>query len=157
MPQRHLVDLAATATRLADNTRLWESLVGYDPVSRYYARLALTREHEVWLLTWVPGQGTDWHDHGGSAGAFTVVRGALTEEHAVLQTDESAVVASTRELVTGSIRPFGTRHIHRVTNASLEPAVSIHVYAPALTRMNGYVREGDRLRLVESRLAGVAW
>jgi predicted metal-dependent enzyme (double-stranded beta helix superfamily) len=157
MPKRHLVDLAATATRLADNTRLWESLVEYDPVSRYYARLALTREHEAWLLTWVPGQGTDWHDHGGSAGAFTVVRGALTEEHAVLQGEESAVVASSRELGTGSLRPFGTRHVHRVTNTGLEPAVSIHVYAPALTRMNGYVREGDQLSLVESRLAGVSW
>lgn len=157
MPQRHLVDLAATATRLADRPKLWEALVDYDPVSRYHARLALTREHEAWLLTWVPGQGTDWHDHGGSAGAFTVVRGALTEEHAVLQTDETAVVVSTRELGTGSLRPFGTRHIHRVTNASLEPAVSIHVYAPALTRMNGYEREGARLRLVESRRAGVSW
>jgi predicted metal-dependent enzyme (double-stranded beta helix superfamily) len=157
MPKRHLVDLAATATRLAGSTHLWESLVDYDPVSRYYARLALTREHEAWLLTWLPGQGTDWHDHGGSAGAFTVVRGALTEEHAVLQSDESAVVATTRELSSGALRPFGTRHIHRVTNTSLEPAVSIHVYAPALTRMNGYVREGDRLRLIESRLAGVSW
>jgi hypothetical protein len=157
MPQRHLVDLAATATRLADATDLWEGLVDYDPVSRFYARLALTREYEAWLLTWVPGQGTDWHDHGGSAGAFTVVRGALTEEHAVLRTDESARVASTRQLDAGSVRPFGTRHIHRVTNTSLEPAVSIHVYAPALTQMNGYVREGDRLRLVESRLAGVSW
>ena len=155
--QRHLVDLAATATRLAASTDLWESLVDYDPVSRYYARLARTPEHEAWLLTWVPGQGTDWHDHGGSAGAFVVVRGALTEEHARLQEHDSAVVAETRQLTAGTIRPFGTRHIHRVTNTGLEPAVSIHVYAPALARMNGYVREGDRLRLVESRLAGVAW
>jgi predicted metal-dependent enzyme (double-stranded beta helix superfamily) len=157
MPERHLIDLAATATRLADTPTLWEPLVDYDPVSRYYARLALTAQHEAWLLTWVPGQGTDWHDHGGSAGAFVVVRGALTEEHARLQPDGSAVVSSTRSLATGTLRPFGTRHIHRVTNTGLEPAVSIHVYAPALTRMNGYVREGDRLRLVESRLAGVSW
>ena len=73
MPARHLVDLAATATRLADAPHLWEPLVDYDPVSRFYARLALTPEHEAWLLTWLPGQGTDWHDHGGSAGAFVVV------------------------------------------------------------------------------------
>ncbi len=105
----------------------------------------------------MPGQGTDWHDHGGSAGAFTVVRGALTEEHARPEPDGSASVAATRSLGTGSLRPFGARHVHRVTNTGLEPAVSIHVYAPALTRMNGYVREGDRLRLVESRLAGVSW
>jgi hypothetical protein len=157
MPARHLVDLAATATRLADAVHLWEPLVDYDPVSRFYARLARTPEHEAWLLTWVPGQGTDWHDHGGSAGAFAVVRGALTEEHARLRPDGGLEVASTRSLGTGALRPFGTRHVHKVTNTGLEPAVSIHVYAPALTQMNGYKREGDRLRLVESRLAGVAW
>lgn len=157
MPARHLVDLAATATRLADATDLGEPLVDDDPVSRYYARLALTPAYEAWLLTWVPGQGTDGHDHGGSAGAFVVVRGAPTEEHARLQEDGSAVVASTRSLGTGALHPFGTRHVHRVTNTGLEPAASLHVYAPALTRMNGYVREGDRLHLVGSRLAGVSW
>ena len=153
-PRRNLVEIA---TRLAEQTELWGPLVEYDPISRYYARLANEPDFEAWLLTWVPGQGTDWHDHGGSAGAFVVVRGALTEEHARLQQDGSAVVAETRSLGTGSLRPFGTRHIHKVTNTGLEPAVSIHVYAPALTRMNGYVREGERLELVESRLAGVAW
>ena len=157
MPARHLVDLAATATRLADAVHLWEPLVDYDPVSRFYARFARTTDHEAWLLTWVPGQGTDWHDHGGSAGAFAVVRGALTEEHARLRPDGGLEVAGTRTLGEGALRPFGTRHLHKVTNTGLEPAVSIHVYAPALTQMNGYVREGDRLRHVESRLAGVAW
>ncbi len=154
---RPRTSLAGIATRLAGQRSLWEPLVAFDPLSRYYARLAAEPDFEAWLLTWVPGQGTDWHDHGGSAGAFVVVRGALTEEHALLQPEGSAVVATTRELSTGTLRPFGTRHIHRVTNTGLEPAVSIHVYAPALTRMNGYVREGERLRLVESRRAGVAW
>ncbi|SES82853.1 hypothetical protein [Geodermatophilus poikilotrophus] len=30
---------------------------------------------QVWLLPWLPGQGTGLHDHGGSAGASAVVRG----------------------------------------------------------------------------------
>lgn len=156
--QRHLVDLVETLTRLTAQTALWEPLVDYDPTSRYYARLAATPDYEAWLLTWVPGQGTDWHDHGGSAGAFATVRGTLTEEHARVRRDgPPVVVPGSRRLVTGTLRPFGSRHLHRVTNASTEPAVSVHVYAPALTEMNGYVREGDALRLVESRLAGVSW
>ena len=36
-------------------------------------------EAQVWLLSWLPEQGTPLHDHGTSAGAFTVVRGTLTE------------------------------------------------------------------------------
>src|SRR3712207_8332217 len=34
---------------------------------------------QVWLLSWLPGQGTGLHDHGGSAGALAVVRGTLSE------------------------------------------------------------------------------
>ena len=34
---------------------------------------------QVWLLSWLPQQGTPLHDHGTSAGAFSVVRGTLTE------------------------------------------------------------------------------
>jgi len=34
-------------------------LVAYDPVARYYVRLAREPEFEAWLLTWLPGQGTD--------------------------------------------------------------------------------------------------
>lgn len=157
MSQRS-TDPVALATRLSEQRSLWEPLVEYDPGSRYYARLASTRDHEAWLLTWLPGQGTDWHDHGGSAGAFVTVRGTLIEQHARVRPDVAPVVApDVRTLSAGALRAFGTRHIHRVTNASLEPAVSIHVYAPALTEMNGYAREGDRLHRVESRLAGLNW
>ena len=51
----------------------------FDPLQRWYHRLAATDEYEVWLLTWLPGQGTDLHDHGGSAGALAVVSGEVTE------------------------------------------------------------------------------
>jgi len=56
---RSRVDLAATATRLAAQRSLWEPLVAYDPLSRYYVRLAAEPGFEGWLLTWLPGQGTD--------------------------------------------------------------------------------------------------
>ena len=79
MPKcRPRINLADTVARLAEQRTLWESLVRYDPVSRYYARMSSEPYYEAWLLTWVPGQGTDWHDHGGSAGAFLTVRGTLT-------------------------------------------------------------------------------
>ncbi len=154
-PRRNLVEIA---TRLANQADLWEQLVDYDPISRYYARLANEPDFEAWLLTWLPGQGTDWHDHGGSAGAFTVVRGQLTEQHASVDQDAAPrVEPEPRLLVEGSLRAFGTRHIHRVTNTQLEPAVSIHVYSPALVEMTTYVEEGHLLRQISSQQAGVNW
>ena len=113
-PRRNLVEIA---TRLAGQHELWEPLVRYDPISRYYARLASEPDFEAWLLTWVPGQGTDWHDHGGSAGAFVVVRGELTERTATVSPlAPPRIVDEPRVLTDGSLRAFGTKHIHQVTN-----------------------------------------
>lgn len=154
-PRHNLVEIA---TRLAGQHELWEPLVRYDPVSRYYARLAHEPDFEAWLLTWVPGQGTDWHDHGGSAGAFVVVRGELTERTAtVSQTGPPRIVDEPRALSEGSLRAFGTKHIHQVTNNGWEPAVSVHVYSPALVEMNSYAEDGPRLWQTGSQLIGVNW
>jgi len=152
------VNLVQLATQLAAQTSLWEPLVDYDPVSRYYARLARESDFEAWLLTWVPGQGTDWHDHGGSAGAFITVRGVLNEEHAVVSPDgPPRVVPESRDLTEGTLRPFGSKHVHKVTNLSLEPAVSLHVYAPSLVEMHVYERQGELLHLMNSQLVGLNW
>ena len=159
MPKnRTPANLSAIATRLAGQPGLWSPLIKYDPLSRYYARLAAEPTYEAWLLTWVPGQGTDWHDHGGSAGAFVVLSGTLTEEHAAVSPLSSPqILPVPRVLVTGTLRSFGRRHVHRVTNQALDPAVSLHVYAPALVEMNNYVRDGDRLRHESLSLIGVNW
>ena len=156
---RSPVQLVEVLTRLAEQRVLWEPLIRFDPLSRHYARLASARGFEAWLLTWVPGQGTDWHDHGGSAGAFVTVRGTLTEHQAMVQRDGlPRIVPGSRELPAGALRPFGTKHIHKVTNYALEPTVSLHVYGPALVEMNAYqVVDGDRLRLAESQLVGRNW
>jgi len=153
--RRNLVEIA---TRLAEQTELWEPLVAYDPISRYYARLASEPDFEAWLLTWVPGQGTDWHDHGGSAGAFVVVRGALTERHATVSPLAPPTVEPERRVLSeGSLRAFGTKHIHQVTNLGIEPAVSLHVYSPALVEMTTYAEDGPKLWEISSQLVGVDW
>ena len=72
-----------TALRLAADPSRWRPHVDFDPDRRYYRRLLADEHHEAWLLTWLPGQGTHWHDHGGSGGAFVVLQGALVEGTAV--------------------------------------------------------------------------
>jgi len=156
--QRARINLAHIATRLSEQRALWQPLVRYDPVSRYYARLASEPDFEAWLLTWVPGQGTEWHDHGGSAGAFITLQGTLTELHATVSPGQSPRIDPVaRQLTAGSLRPFGTKHVHKVTNNDVEPAVSLHVYSPALIEMNQYAPRGDVLDLVTSQLVGVNW
>jgi hypothetical protein len=143
-------DLLAVAARWADPAG-WPVPLRFDPTERWYARLAADVDHEVWALSWLPGQGTDLHDHGGSSGAFLVVSGALTEQTV------SAGGLRPRRLPAGAGRRFGSRHVHVVTNTDATPAVSVHVYRPALRRMTRYQLLDGRLRVAEVAEAGRSW
>ncbi|OLE26605.1 MAG: cysteine dioxygenase [Actinobacteria bacterium 13_1_20CM_3_71_11] len=122
----------------------------FDPHERWYTRLVAADDHEAWLLTWLPGQGTDLHDHGGSAGAFTVLAGRLTEQTV-------GVRLMDRGYSRGATREFGPHHVHRMVNAGTVPAVSLHVYAPALTRMTRYELVDGALRALAVERAGADW
>ncbi|WP_326596049.1 cysteine dioxygenase [Streptomyces sp. NBC_01803] len=133
--------LAATARRFAAHPRTWRPFVRFTRPDRWYRRLELTADYEVWLLTWLPGQGTEIHDHGGSSGAFTVVDGTLAERAFPAPGRRGAVPA--RPLDIGGLRSFGPRYIHEVRNEGTLPAVSIHVYGPALSSQSFYRRDAD--------------
>jgi predicted metal-dependent enzyme (double-stranded beta helix superfamily) len=149
------IDHLATAARYAADPDSWPVAPHFNPIDRWYHRLAQHSDYEVWLLTWLPGQGTDWHDHGGSAGAFHVVRGELTEDTVTEMTGAPRVTV--RTLGEGLDRRFGSHHIHRMTNRSDRPAVSVHVYGPALTTMTRYRLGARGLDVVTIEKAGVQW
>jgi predicted metal-dependent enzyme (double-stranded beta helix superfamily) len=122
---------------LAQRVELLER-VRFDDQQRWHLRLtpreAGTDQVEVWLLSWLPGQISALHDHGGSSGAFTVLRGALDEGVV-----SGTTGASTDHLWTrGPIRAFGPHHIHEVGNDGDVPAVSLHAYEPELASMTRY-------------------
>jgi hypothetical protein len=47
---------------------------------RWYERLYHGPDYDIWVISWLPGQSTGFHDHGASSGAFVVATGIL-EEH----------------------------------------------------------------------------
>jgi hypothetical protein len=125
-----VADYTRLVRELAADTARWAPLVRYDALTRWYARLETGPGYEVWLLSWLPGQSSGLHDHGGSSGVLTVVQGELLERSRGLGEDR------TRALRPGGRRVFAPGYVHEVVNASLEPAVSIHLYTPGLTEMN---------------------
>ena len=150
------LDFLALATRYAAEPEQWPVAPRFNPVNRWYHRLHAADDHEVWLLTWLPGQGTDLHDHGGSAGAFHVFSGTLTEDTVAVGAGRAPRITA-RELGEGAGRRFGSHHIHRMTNRSTSPAVSIHVYGPALTTMTRYRIGVTGLDVVTVERAGAQW
>lgn len=127
---------ALVARDYANHRDRWALLLRYDPDERYAALVHRTPDQEVWLMSWLPGQGTDLHDHGPSSGAFTIVSGELTEH--VLHR------GVTQQVRVGQSRVFGPGYVHQVRNDGPDPAVSVHVYR-AVRTMNHY---GSALREV---------
>ena len=82
---------------------------------RWWARLALTEEVEVWLLSWLPGQHTEPHDHGGASGAFAVVLGELAETYRY-----PGEPIGHRDHTAGSAIGFGAGRAHQVWNTGLD-------------------------------------
>jgi predicted metal-dependent enzyme (double-stranded beta helix superfamily) len=139
--------LARIAARAAADPGPWQDLVRYDPASRWYRRLARNDRYEVWLLSWLPGQQTGFHDHGPSAGAFAVALGSLTEQAAVAGRPAPA----TRTLARGAARSFGQHYVHDVRNDAPEPALSVHAYSPPLSSMRRFGLAADGTLRVTSR------
>jgi len=151
-----ITGLAAIARRYAEDPERWPFAPRFSAAERWYGRIGGDAGHEAWLLTWLPGQGTDLHDHGGSSGAFVVVSGCLTEE-VVVESDPHPVEPRRVMFTAGAARAFGARHVHRITNTGTTPAVSLHVYAPALRVMTRCHLESGRLRTAVVENAGVDW
>jgi predicted metal-dependent enzyme (double-stranded beta helix superfamily) len=150
--------LVAAAQQLAAHRSLWAPHVAWSADERPAVRLGSTATYEAWLLTWLPGQTTGLHDHGGSNGAFVVVEGAVEEATLAPPRGHQPAALVHRTLTTGRARSFGPHHVHEVSCAGSAPAVSIHLYGPALDSMRRYVLDDDgRAVIVARERAGVDW
>lgn len=129
--------LGEIAGDLAQSAELWSDKLGDDSAERGGLRLLNTELFDAWLLRWPVNSSVTPHDHGISAGVFTVVSGELTE------------VRWTRGLRSqDTIRKDEARYIapgvvHDVIAATV-PALSIHVYSTPLTSMTYYDDSGLR-------------
>jgi uncharacterized cupin superfamily protein len=117
-------DYLAIAYRFAAQPYEWPVAPRFSPRKRWFIRLAGLPDCEVWLTTWLPGQGTPVHVHE-EAGAVYVLRGELDE---VIEPDGQDAPAMIRILRSGFGRTVASGG-HRIINRGALPATSIHVHA----------------------------
>jgi rhodanese-related sulfurtransferase/predicted metal-dependent enzyme (double-stranded beta helix superfamily) len=145
--QQQTPSLRRVVLDLASCQETWIERVRLTTDQRWYERLYSGAGYDVWVISWLPGQSTGFHDHGGSCGAYCVVSGVLEDRR---PGEGSRVVGA------GQVEAFGPAQIHDVRNASSAPAISLHAYSPALTEMTHYdvddvdVRRAARRRPTES-------
>lgn len=142
--------LLRTARLFATDPEL-PRLVDLSATERTWHRLDATDHLEIWVIGWPVGSRTGWHDHLRSEGAFLTVTGELLE-----QTFSGGEVHD-RLLWESEGRSFGPRHVHNVANLGDRPALSVHVYSPALRGMTRYALVDGALRETSVERAGVQW
>lgn len=126
---------------------------GVPQTQRWYTRIHGDEELDIWLISWVPGQPTELHDHGGSLGALTVLSGSLNE----YRWDGRRL--RRRRLDAGDQAGFPLGWVHDVVWAprpiggpdaagmAVAPTLSVHAYSPPLTAMSYYeITERNTLR-----------
>ena len=119
------------ATLAADPAR-WAHLVRHDTEQRIFERVLDEAEVEAWLICWMPGHDTGFHDHDLSSGAVTVVSGSVQEERLGIGTTTSNVYGQ------GETFDFTASEIHRVVHSGPDPTVTLHAYSPRLRRLGAY-------------------
>lgn len=115
------------------------------PAQRWYVRLEYNDVYEVWLMGWSGTTNTEFHDHGGSAGAVAVIAGEITE--ARLRHGGSVI---RRTFTPGSTLSFGQHAIHDVQNAGNGSSLTVHVYSPPLTKQTYFAPDVDGVHPVRT-------
>jgi hypothetical protein len=152
-PSQNTVDLSRLVADIAARPEWWEpavDLAGHGAeqaarTERHWARIDGPPGVDVWVLSWLTFQGTDLHDHGRSAAAFTVVRGAL---HEIRPDDQGRL--KPRKFTPGLVATIEPGAVHDVRNELAGVAVSIHAYAPRLTEMTYYEWVSGRITPVRT-------
>jgi predicted metal-dependent enzyme (double-stranded beta helix superfamily) len=134
-------ELEAFVNELAGRPELWIDLVKHDRARRVYEELLGDDYVTAWLICWMDGHDTGFHDHDISSGAVSVVGGRVCEERLTLDGSASEEIYR-----AGGSFQFSAADIHRVRHAGSDPAVTLHAYSPPLLGMGAYV-VGDSGRL----------
>ena len=126
-------ELAILVTRITERPDLWQPLVVIDRDRRRYELLYDDDSVDIWVLSWMPGQKTGFHDHDRSSVALICAQGELDEGSLSL-----GLRAEPLRMTPGVVRTGPGGYIHSVSHVEGEPAVSIHAYSPPLTCVGQY-------------------
>ncbi len=127
----------------------WSPLVRHDSDERVHTLLHRDDDVEVYVVCWMGGHDTGFHDHDESAAAITVLAGTVTEERLALNGSVEVTLGA------GDTVTIAREAIHRVRHAGDLPAITLHAYSPPLQRVGTYEIANDGALLRHARPSGV--
>jgi hypothetical protein len=126
-------ELEEIAVGIVERPEIWEPLVRTDAEQRRYELVCEDDRMDAWVLSWMPGQGTGFHDHYISGVGICCAAGGVREDLLVYGGNDIEL-----HLRPGDSRRGGPGYIHRVRHELGTPAVTIHVYSPRLDWVGQY-------------------
>ena len=150
-------DASVTPGRMND---ILDRLIVPTPELQSYARFSATRyarnlvhktaRFEIMIMCWNAGQRSSIHDHAGSLGGLKILQGELTESLFEKAANGMIKSLSSADYHAGETRVEETSLIHQISNLQAEnsQAISVHIYAPPLLRMNVYSLEDPSVKNV---------
>ena len=130
-----LSELADIAAGLGSTAHSLSDQLPAHPRQRTALRLVATDTYDIWLLRWPPGTCVTPHDHGLSAGAFSVVVGEVEEVR------WKGCIRHSRPVGPGEVVIVDRGVVHDVLGGA-EPSLTVHVYSPPLSSMSYYRSTG---------------
>ena len=107
----------------------WRALTKFSTSQYQRLQIISAKEYEIMLLCWDKHQASAMHDHPRGGCIMKILQGVLIEDRYNSKTLEHlnrvALGVNATSYIHNSIA------IHKINNDTSEPAVSIHVYAPA--------------------------
>jgi hypothetical protein len=131
-------ELRRLVAEIAAAPDAWRDLIRRDATRRRFEQLWRDGHVDIWVISWMSGHDTGFHDHDVSSGAVAVVEGEIVEERLVLG---GGTVA--RRHGAGAVFDFDASHVHRMHQDDSRATVSIHAYSPPLWRMGTYAVDPD--------------
>jgi hypothetical protein len=131
-------ELEEVAAGIAARPEIWGPLARTSADRRRYELVYEDERMDAWVLSWMPGQGTGFHDHWISSVGLCVADGAVREDQM-----RYGMPAVERTLTTGMTRRGNPSYVHRVQHADGAPAVTVHVYSPRLDWVGQYRIDDD--------------
>src|SRR5438128_1154814 len=104
-------DLEQLAITIRDRPELWEPLLVVDAHRRRYRLLFEDERTDIWVLCWMPGQSTGFHDHDISDVGIAIAQGMVVERQLRLPTG-----ATSLDLRPGDTRQGPAGYIHSVAH-----------------------------------------
>jgi cysteine dioxygenase len=96
--------------------------------------------YQALVLCWQSGQRSPIHDHRGSSCAVKIISGVATETTFARAANGMIYASGSRQLGAGESCASQDADVHQISNLQPEGAdlVTLHIYSPALYRMNMY-------------------